>query len=303
MLYSDAVRRILLVTRSTKTSGVTILKAKLVAWAKSAWATFTKIAIPGLWKLLSALAVFVVGRMAARVIARKVGEIVRRAEMDNTRADLVERLTAIALMAVVIITTLGVLGLNIDALAAMLGGVALAIGLSLREQFSSLANGLILAFKKPFRIGDLVDVGSSRGWVEGIGLFDTTLRTMNNEAVFIPNSEVCSSTIVNYSNRPTRRIDLTVRVNYKADLLAVRTVIERVLAEDERILEDPKPQIIVSELASNSVDLAVRPWVKIADFMAVLFGLNEKIKLAFDEANIEVPLQQMEVYLSPPASA
>ncbi len=275
---------------------------KLVSWAKSAWTaaksawtavrgaltTVAEVTPPVVWKPVSALAVLVVGRMSARAVAHSVGNTLRRAEMDDTQANFLERLTDISLISVVAVIALGILGLNINAIAAMLGGVILGIGLSLREQFSSLATGMILAFRQPFRTGDLVEVAGLLGQAENIGIFDTTLRTPNNETVFIPNAQVWGNTIINYSSQPTVRLDLTIPVNHKSDLNTVRAVLERVVAEDERILEEPKPSIIVKEFTSRAVRFGVRPWVNEADSEPVEFDLNERIKLALDEANIEM---------------
>ncbi|ETW92028.1 MAG: hypothetical protein ETSY2_54820, partial [Candidatus Entotheonella gemina] len=196
--------------------------------------------------------------MSARAVAHSVGNTARRAEMDDTLANFLERLTDISLITVVAVIALGILGLNINAIAAMLGGVIIGIGFSLREQFSSLATGIILAFRQPFHTGDLVEVAGVLGQAENIGIFDTTLRTSNNETVFIPNAQVWGNTIINYSSQPTVRLNLTIPVSYKSDLNTVRTVLERVVAENERILEEPKPSIIVKEFASRAVRFAVR---------------------------------------------
>lgn len=296
--------------QQAKTTGVLMLTTDLVSWAKGAWASVTgtltylaKAALPVLWKPVCAVAVVVVGRKVARVVAQKVGDVVRRFESDDTRANFLESLTDIALVAVAVLLGLVLLGLNLNVMAAVLGAVVVGIGLSLQEQFTSLATGMILAFRQPIHTGDLVDIAGLRGRVERIGIFDTTLYTLDNDTVFIPNSKVWENNIVNHSYRSTKRLDIAVHVSYESDLGAVRDVLARMLSEDERVLAEPEPQIVVQELGSSAVVLAVRPWVEERDQLAMLYALNEKIKRVLEEANIEIPFPQMDVHMHQPGTA
>lgn len=260
------------------------------------WAGVTEQATPLLVNLISALAVFVIGRIVAKWIANLAGNAASK-KLDPTLGGFIATLTNVVLLAMVIIASLSVLGVDMTAAAAILGGMALAVGLSLQGQLSSLAAGIMLAVMRPFRVGDFVDAGGTSGVVEGIGILATTFRSGNNQTIVVPNSNVWSGSITNYSDRPTRRIDLTIGVSYDADLREARKVLEAVIQAEERVLADPAPLVAVKELGASSVDFVVRPWVNNADYWTVLFALTEEIKLKLDDANIGIPYPQMDVHL------
>jgi small conductance mechanosensitive channel len=260
--------------------------ATVIAWAQ-----------PFLIKLAIAAGIVLLGMWIAQRLAALVRRLVLRARSDQALASFVSKLAHIAIMVFVIMAALGHLGIDTTAAAAIVGGSALAIGLSLQAQLSSLAAGIMLIMFRPFRIGDFIEAGGMSGTVEDIHMVKTVLRTGNNQIVHIPNAQIWNSPIVNFSSEPTRRIDLTVGVSYDADLRQTRSVLESVLAAETRILEKPAPVIAVAELADSAVLFKVRPWVKTADYWAVLFALTEATKNALDDADIGIPYPQMDVHL------
>lgn len=249
-----------------------------------------------LTNVVAALAVFIIGRMVAKWVATAAGKAASK-KLDETLGGFIQTLTGVLLQAMVIIAALSVLGVDMTAAAAILGGMALAVGLSLQGQLASLAAGIMLAIMRPFRVGHFVEAGGTAGVVEAIGILATTFKSGNNQTVVVPNSNVWGGTITNYSDRPTRRIDLTIGVSYDADLRQAREVLEKVLAANDRILAEPAPMIAVKELGACSVDFAVRPWVKNADYWDVLFAITEEIKVKLDDASIGIPYPQMDVHL------
>lgn len=260
------------------------------------WNGLAEQATPYLTNLVAAIAVFVIGRIVVKWVAKLIGNAARK-KLDDTIGSFIETLIGVVLLAVVIIAALSVLGVDMTAAAAILGGMALAVGLSLQGQLSSLASGIMLAVTRPFKVGHFVEAGGTAGVVENIGILATTLKSGNNQTIIVPNSNVWSGTITNYSDRPTRRIDLTVGVSYDADLRQARQVLEAVIAAEERILKDPAPLVAVKELGASSVDFVVRPWVKNADYWDVLFAITEAVKLKLDDAEIGIPYPQMDVHL------
>ena len=220
-----------------------------------------------------------------------------RARRDQALAAFLGRIAHIVLLVFVIIAALNHLGVDTTAAAAIVGGSALAIGLSLQKQLSSFAAGIMLIMFKPFRIGDFVDAGGMSGTVVEIHMVKTVLRTGNNQIVHIPNANIWDNPIVNYSSEPTRRIDLNIGVSYDADLRQTRKVLEQVMAAESRILEEPAPVIAVGELGDSAVVFKFRPWVKTSDYWATLWDLTEAIKIALDDADIGIPYPQMDVHL------
>jgi small conductance mechanosensitive channel len=135
------------------------------------------------------------------------------------------------------------------------------------------------------------------GAVEAINIFNTMMKSPDNKKLIIPNSKITGDSIVNYSAQDTRRVDMVFGIGYGDDIRKAKTTLEQILASDERILKDPAPTVAVSELADSSVNFVVRPWVKTADYWAVLFDTTEKVKLTFDEQGISIPFPQRDVHL------
>jgi small conductance mechanosensitive channel len=181
------------------------------------------------------------------------------------------------------------------------GAAGLAVGLSLQDSLKNFAAGVMMIVFRPFKVGDFIEAGGTSGVVETINIFSTTMRTGDNREVIVPNGTIYGGTIVNYSARDTRRIDMTFGIGYEDDIRRAKDIMQRILEEDDRVLKDPEPTIGLSELADSSVDFVVRPWVKTADYWSVRFDLNERIKLAFDENGISIPFPQMHVHLDKPS--
>jgi small conductance mechanosensitive channel len=188
-------------------------------------------------------------------------------------------------------------GIETTSFIAILGAAGLAIGLALQGSLSNFASGVLIIMLRPFKSGDYIEAAGKSGSVEKIEIFATELRTPDNKVVIVPNSSIMSGAITNYSREATRRIDLVIGVDYDADLKQAKQVLQSVLEADDRILKDPAYTVAVSELADSSVNFVVRPWVKTPDYWAVYFDLMENIKLALDEANINIPYPQMDVHV------
>jgi len=206
------------------------------------------------------------------------------------------------LLVLVIITALGTLGVNTTSFAAIIGAAGLAIGLALQANFSNFGAGVVILFLRPFKVGDFVEAGGATGSVEAIGIFNTTIKTGDNRVIIVPNSNIISGNIVNYSKEPIRRIDLVIGVGYDDDLKLVKETLEEILNSDERILKDPAPSVALAELADSSVNFNVRPWVKTEDYWSVRSDLLEKIKVTFDEKGINIPYPQLDVHLDQKAA-
>lgn len=242
-----------------------------------------------------ALLIVVAGWAVLRLAVTALQRLMRRTDPMLTR--FVVSIFKALLWLVVVIAALDRLGLNTTSLVAVLGAAGLAIGLSLQDSLKSFAAGVMLILFRPFRIDDYVEVAGIAGVVESIGVFSTTLRTPDNRQIMAPNASIYAAAIVNYSARETRRIDLLIGIGYDDDLRKAKAILEGILAQDERVLEEPEPLVAVAALAENSVDLHVRPWVRSQDYFSTSCALNERIKLAFDDAGISIPYPQRRVHL------
>ena len=191
-------------------------------------------------------------------------------------------------------------GVQTTSFVAILGAAGLAIGLSLQGSLANFASGVLIMIYHPFKSGDYVDAGGIQGTVQRIELFTTILKTPDNKLVIVPNSRITGSEITNFSEEPTRRVDLVIGVSYKADLKKTKEVLMNVITSDERVLQDPAPRVAVTALSDSSVDLIVRPWVNSSDYWPVYWDLMERIKNALDENGIGIPYPQMDVHLHHP---
>jgi small conductance mechanosensitive channel len=209
----------------------------------------------------------------------------------------VRNLTYMGLLTFVILAAVGQLGVQTTSFIAVLGAAGFAVGLALQGSLGNFASGVLIMIFRPFKSGDFVEAGGTMGIVEAIQIFTTTLRTGDNKTIIVPNGQITSGTITNYSAKDTRRVDLVIGVSYGDDLDKVRRVIEEVIAAEGRVLSEPEPTIGVLELADSSVNFAVRPWVKSSDYWPVYFGLMESFKKRFDQEGISIPFPQQDVYL------
>jgi small conductance mechanosensitive channel len=247
--------------------------------------------------ILIAVIIFILGRLMVKGLVGVLGRLMKKRRIDETLNRFAANTLYILLMAVVIIAALGQLGVQTTSLVAIVGAAGLAVGLALQGSLSNFASGVMIIGFRPFKAGDFVEAGGVSGAVEEVSIFNTTLKTPDNKRVIVPNAQITSGSIINYSAEDKRRIDLVFGIGYGDDIRRAKEIIEQVLAEDDRILGDPPPTIGVLELGPSSVNLAVRPWVATADYWGVYFDLNERMKQRFDAEGIRIPFPQREVHM------
>jgi small conductance mechanosensitive channel len=249
--------------------------------------------------LVVALLIFILGKWIARGVSNAVVRAMNKRDVDVTITRFVGSLVYGILFAFVIVAALSQLGIETTSFIAMLGAAGLAVGLALQGSLSNFAAGVLLIMFRPLRAGDFVEAAGVSGVVEEVGIFTTILKTGDNKVIIVPNSGIMGTTITNYSLEKNRRIDLLVGISYDADIRQAREIVQQLMAADDRILKDPAASVGVADLADSSVNLAIRPWVKSADYWAVRGDLLEAIKIAFDEKDIGIPYPQMSVHFEP----
>ncbi len=247
-------------------------------------------------RVISALLILYFGRLAVRWGINLFRGFLRRKKVDETLVSFFSNLAQSTLMVMVLIAALAQLGVQTTSLIALLGAAGLAVGLSLQGSLSNFAAGVLIVIFKPFRVGDAIEAGGVLGIVEEIGILTTELRSPDNRKIIVPNSKIMADSIVNYTAKPTRRLDLKVQVSYADDLQKARRVVEEILAGEPRVLKDPSPVIGVLELGDNGVTLAIRPWVNTTNYWPVMFALNERIKERFAQEGITIPFPTQTVY-------
>ncbi len=247
--------------------------------------------------VIFALLIFYVGKMIAKLIQSMVKKVMSKGDVDPLIIGFTSSIVYMGVLVFVVVASLGQLGIQTTSFIAILGAAGLAIGLALQGSLANFAAGFLLIIFRPFKEGDVIEASGVTGKVEVIQIFTTTLKTPDNKTIIIPNASLGNGNIINYSSQDRRRVDLTVGVSYDADLKEVRGILAKIVNEDERILADPAHQIVVGELADNSVNFFVRVWVKSEDYWDVYFAANESVKIRLDEAGIGIPYPQRDVHL------
>jgi small conductance mechanosensitive channel len=258
------------------------------------WADYL---VPWSIQALTALVIFILGRIVARWVSGLVEKQMQKHGLDRMLVRLTKNTAYYALLAVVILAALDQLGVNTTSALAAFGAVGLAVGLAVKDSLSNFAAGVMIALFRPFKLGHYVEAAGTSGTVMEVGMFNTTLLTPDNKRVVVPNRLIYNDTIVNYSAEDTRRVDMVFGIGYEDDMDQARQLIESILATDKRILKDPAPTVAVNELADSSVNFVVRPWCKKEDYWDIRFAMLEQIKLAFDQNGISIPYPQQDVHM------
>jgi small conductance mechanosensitive channel len=180
---------------------------------------------------------------------------------------------------------------------AALGAGGFIVGFALQETLGSFASGLMIMIYRPFDVDDYVNVAGVEGTVKELSLVATTLLTIDNKVLVIPNKKAWGDTIVNFTGRDIRRVDLVFGIGYGDDIQQAIDVLEQVASEHNLVLEDPSPVIKVHELADSSVNLVCRPWVRTEDYWTVYWDLTRQVKESFDAEGISIPFPQRDVHM------
>ncbi len=246
--------------------------------------------------IVMAVTIFLLGKFLVKTLVKLAKKLMVKANVDAILVNFVASIVNTILLLFVVIAALDQLGVETTSLIALIGAAGLAIGLALQGTLQNLASGVMLIIFRPFNDGDFVEAAGVSGVVEQIGIFTTTMRTGDNREIIIPNGEIFGGTITNYSKRATRRVDMVFGIGYDDDIKKAKEILNRILSDDERVLDDPAPLVAVAELADSSVNFNVRPWCKTEDYWDVYFDVHEKVKLTFDAEGISIPYPQMDVH-------
>lgn len=244
-----------------------------------------------------AILILVIGLFVIKKILAALKSIMLKKDIDPSLVPFLLSLIGITLKAVLIISVIGVLGVETTSFAALIGAAGLAIGMALSGTLQNFAGGVMILIFKPFKVGDVIEAQGYTGGVSDIQIFNTILKTPDNKTIIIPNGGLSTNSMINYSTEATRRVDWTIGIGYGDSTEKAREVLNKLIANDERIMKDPAPFIAVSALADSSVNFTVRAWVKGADFWGVFFDMNENVYNTFNAEGLNIPYPQMDVHV------
>jgi small conductance mechanosensitive channel len=248
-------------------------------------------------RIIAAILIFIIGKWIAGLLSKLLKKLMEKSNVDPTLAKFLGRLAYFMFVAFVIIAAIDKLGVQTTSLVAVLGAAGLAIGFALQGSLSNLAAGVMLIIFKPFKVGDFVEAAGTPGSVVQIGVFSTVLNHPDNRRIIVPNSQITSDKITNFTAIEKRRIDMVFGISYDDDIKKAKEILERIVTADQRVLKEPAPVVAVSELGNSSVNLVCRPWVKPADYWDVFFETTEKAKVQLEAAGLSIPFPQHDVHL------
>ncbi len=261
------------------------------------WTEFNQIIVKIGLNLIIAIAILIIGFWLAKFIGKAIKRVMSRGGMDAGLITFVASLTSTILKVLVVVTSITQLGVQMTSFIAILGAAGLAIGMAFSGTLSNFAGGVMILVFKPFKVEEFINAQGENGTVKEITIFHTVILTADNKTIIIPNGPLANGNIVNFARAGIRRVDMVFGFAYGEDYNKAKTVIDTIIKSDSRILKDPEPFIGLGELGNSSVNVAVRPWVKVEDYWAVHFDMNEKVYKEFAANGINIPFPQMDVHL------
>ena len=248
-------------------------------------------------KLVLAILTLIIGLWIIKRVIRVLDKTLQKGKVEVTLQRFLINVASVLLKAVLLISVASMVGIETTSLIAMLGAAGLAVGLALQGSLANFAGGVLILFFKPFKVGDLIEAEGHLGIVKEIQIFNTILRTLDNRRVIIPNGTLSNGCLTNLNAEGTRRVDMTFGISYSDDVLKAKDVLRKLMTSDERVLQNPAPEVYVSAHADSSINMLVRGWVKPENYWGVFFGMHEQVKLTFDREGISIPFPQRDVHL------
>ena len=249
-------------------------------------------------KFILALVVLIVGLIVIKWITKAIIRLMKKGNVNPSLIPFLKTLTNIGLKAMLIISVMGMVGIEMTSFIAVLGAAGLAVGLALQGTLQNFAGGVMILLFKPYEVGHFIEAQGFMGTVKEIQIFTTVLSTPDNRKVIIPNSPLATGSITNFSAMPTRRIDFSFGIGYSDDIDKAKDILLKMAQKDDRVLkEDNPPEVMVEALGDSSVNLKLRTWVKSEDYWGLFFDITENVKKQFDGARISIPFPQRDVHL------
>lgn len=246
-------------------------------------------------KVLIAIVIYFLGKKLIRLLLKLLKHTFEKSKMEPSVESFLMAVSKVVLNVILVIIVVTIIGFPASSLVALVGSAGLTLGLALQGSLSNFAGGVLILLMKPFRLGDYIISDGNEGTVSGIDIFYTRLLTVDNRLVVIPNGTLSNSSITNVTNEPIRRLDLMVSIDYSENIKKVKDILEELIKKQELVLEDKENTVFVNSFDPSAIKIGLRAWVNTTDYWALKFLLMEQIKEAFDEHDITIPYEQLDV--------
>lgn len=259
--------------------------------------TFIPILIEWGLNIIWAVVILILGWAASKWFGSQTHKIVSRSKrISETFSPFIQKFVRAGVMIVALLMVLNQFGVQTASVIALLGTIGLAIGLALQGSLSNVASGMMILALRPFKVGDTVNINGRDAVIDEIGIFVTEMHTFDNIALIVTNTKVWNDVIENHSKNATRRVDMIFKVDFDEDLDRVFAIVNKILAEDERVLTEPEPFIAVKAATDSWIEIYVRPWAGSDNHFQVRVDLQKRIKERFDEEGIAIPFPRQVQY-------
>ena len=262
------------------------------------WSQLVSSAIDLGLKIILALVVYWIGKFLIDLLYKFIKHTLEKRKIDLSVNSFLLSLIRIVMMFVLIITIIGILGINTSSFVALFASAGVAIGMAVSGTLQNFAGGVMILLFKPYKIGDWIEAAGVSGGVKEIQIFNTILTTADNKIIIVPNGKLSNDMIINYSKGGTRRVDWCFNISYGDNYDKAKEKLTQFINEDKRILQDPAPAIVLDKLADSSVQVALRVWVDGADYWSVLYDMNERVYKEFGKYGLSFPIPKMNVNIS-----
>ena len=255
------------------------------------WVTSTGI------KVIVALVILLISFKIVNAIGRRIEKAGTTGKLDKTLSKVFSYAFKLGLKIVIAICLVGYVGIDTSGLAALVTSLGVCAGLAVNGALSNLAGGVLIILTRPFKVDDFIEAQGVSGTVDEIRITSTRIITPDNKVIYLPNGALSSGTVVNYSEKDTRRVDHTFSIAYENDYNKAMEILRGIVESHELVLKDPEPTIRVSGHGESSINIVVRAWTKSSDYWTVHFDLLETVKTEFDKAGISIPYNQLDVHI------
>ena len=248
-------------------------------------------------KIAIAFVIYLIGRWLIGRLIKVINNICDKRGVEVSLQRFFDNMIKVLLYICLVLTIVGVLGINTTSLVAMFASASLAIGMALSGTLQNFAGGVMILILRPYRIGDYVEAQGQAGTIKEITLFNTVITTADNKIIYVPNNTISNGIINNYSQAATRRVDWNITISSGDDVEAARRVLMQMMTEDKRVKQDPAPVVYLTSLGSDAVNISARAWVDNADYWGVFFELNERIYNELPKHGLHFPFPQLSVHI------
>jgi small conductance mechanosensitive channel len=247
--------------------------------------------------ILFALVIFIIGFLLSKLLIRVVSGILKKSNIDRTAHHFLKSIVKIVIYTLIIVMALSIIGVPMTSIVTVIGAAGLAISLALQTSLSNLAGGFIILSSKPFKVNDYIEIDGISGTVEKISILYTNIVSVDNKISFIPNGIVANAKITNFTSKSDRRLDINIKIGYKDDYKKAQKIIMDIVEKNTLTIKTPEPLVRMGEHGSSSIVIYVKVWVMASDYWELKFQLLEEIKEEFDKNNINIPYNQMDVFI------